>query len=65
MRRGTVEIEVVILHILAVIALAAGQTESSLFEYRVFAIPECQRKAKILMPVGNPGQSIFIPSIGF
>ena len=64
MRRSAVEIEVVLLDILAVIALAVGQSEQAFLEDRVLAVPQGHGKAETLLVVGNPGQPVFAPAVG-
>src|SRR5262245_10372769 len=59
----TVEIEVVLLHVLPVITLAIGQPEQALFQNRVLAIPQRQGKAESLLVVGDPSQPVFAPTI--
>src|SRR5262249_47962690 len=59
-----VEIEVVLLHVLAVVALAVGQPEQPFFQDRVAAVPQRQREAEPLPIVGDARQAIFAPSIG-
>ena len=44
MRRRAVEVEVVFLHVLAVVALAVGQPEQALLEDRVVAVPQREGK---------------------
>ena len=44
--RRAVEVEVVLLHILAVVALAVGQPEEPLLEDRVLAVPQGQAKQR-------------------
>ena len=61
--RRAVEVEVVLLDVLAVIALAVGQAEEPLLEDRVLAVPQGQREAEPLLIVGNSGQAVFAPSI--
>ena len=63
-RRRAVEIEVVLLHVLAVIALAVGQAEQPLLEDGVLAVPEREREAEPLPVVGDAGQSVLAPVIG-
>ena len=46
MRRRAVEIEVVLLDVLAVIAFAVGQSEQALFQDRVASVPQCEREAQ-------------------
>ncbi len=59
-----IEIEVVLLHVLAVVALVAAQAEQAFFEDRITTIPERDGKADALVPIADPGQTVFVPSIG-
>jgi hypothetical protein len=61
-RRG-IEVEVVLLHVLAVVALAVGQAEQALLEDGVFPVPEREGKAEALPVVRVPGQSVLAPSV--
>ena len=61
--RRAVEIEVALFHILSVISLLAGDAEKALLENRVAAIPERDREADQLVPVGNAGDAVFVPAI--
>ena len=63
MRWRTVEVEVVLLHILAVIAFAVGQSEEPLLENRILAVPQGQGKAEVLLVIGNAGDAILAPAI--
>ena len=63
MRRSAVEVEVILLHVLAVIALAVGQTEQALLEDGILAIPEREREAEPLVVVGDSSQSVLAPVI--
>src|SRR5215469_15173188 len=63
MRWRAVEVEVVFLHILAVIPFTVGQTKKTLFENRIASVPESNGKAQLLLIVGDAGQTIFSPSI--
>jgi hypothetical protein len=51
----TVDIEVLLLHVLAMIALVAVQAEEAFFEDRVAAVPHSDRKANVLMAVADAG----------
>ena len=64
MRRRTVEVEVVLLDILAVIALAVGQAEQALLEDRVAAVPQREGKAQTLLLVADAGDAVLAPVIG-
>ena len=59
-----IEVEVVLLHVLAVIALAVGQAEHALLEDRVLAVPERQGKAETLPVVAQAGDAVLAPVIG-
>ena len=62
--RRAVEVEVVLLDVLAVIALAVGQPEQAFLEDRVLAVPQRQREAEPLLVVGDAGQAVFAPAVG-
>ena len=64
MGRRAVEVEVVLLDILAVVAFAVGQPEEALLEDRVPAVPQGQGKAQPLFVVGYAGQAILSPAVG-
>src|SRR5262249_51557312 len=63
-RRSTVEVEVVLFYVLAVVALAVGESEQPLLQDRVFPVPEGQRETEPLVVVGNPRQAVFPPAVG-
>ena len=62
-RRG-VEVEVVLLHVLAVIALDAGQPEEALLQDRIAAVPERQREAEPCVVVADAGDPVLAPAVG-
>ena len=62
--RRAVEVEVVLLDVLAVIALAVGQAEQAFLEDRVLAVPQGQREAEPLLVVGDAGQAVLAPAVG-
>jgi hypothetical protein len=62
--RGIIQVEVILLHIFAVISFAVCESEETLLEDRIIAIPECQRKAKPTLFIANPSETIFTPSVG-
>src|SRR5689334_13011227 len=64
MRRGAVKVEVVFLHILAVVALAVGEPEETFLENGILAVPEADCKAEDLFIIGDPRQSVFAPAVG-
>ena len=62
--RRRVEVEVVLLDVLAVVPLAVGEAERALLEDGVPLVPEGEREAQALLVVGDPGQSVFAPAVG-
>src|SRR5262249_10192137 len=64
MRRRAVEVEVVFLHVLAVVALAIGQPEEPFLQDRITAVPEREREAEPLLAVGDSGQPVLTPAVG-
>ena len=63
-RRRAVEVEVVLLDVLAVVALAVGQAEQAFLEDRVLAVPQGQGEAEPLLVVGDAGQAVLAPAVG-
>src|SRR3989442_1712101 len=63
-RRRAVEVEVVLLDVLGVVALVAGDAEQALLEDGVAAIPEGQREAEPLVIVRDAGQAVLTPAVG-
>ena len=63
-RRRGVEVEVVLLDVLAVIALAAGEPEEALLEDRIAPVPQGQREAEPPVVVGDPGDPVLAPAVG-
>src|SRR5271166_5933729 len=59
-----IEIEVVLFHVLAMIALAVRQAEHPLLEDRILAVPEGQGKAQALLLVADAGDAVLAPVIG-
>jgi hypothetical protein len=62
-RWRAIEVEIILLHILAVIALAIGQPEKTFLQDWIFAVPERKREAEILFIVGEAGKSVLAPAI--
>ena len=58
-----VEVEVVLLDVLAVIALAVVQAEQALLEDGILPVPKSHREAKQLAIVGDACQPVFTPAI--
>src|SRR2546426_4062541 len=61
--RSGIQIEILLLHVFAVVAFRAGQTEKPLLENRVTAIPESERKANPALTVSDAEQSVLAPAI--
>src|SRR4030095_9801010 len=64
MRRRRIEVEILLLHVLAVIALVAGETEKTLLQNRVATIPQSERKAQPAFTVRDAEQAILAPTVG-
>ena len=62
--RRRVEVEVVLLHVLAVVSLAVGQAEQPFLEDGVLAVPQRQREAEQLAVIGDPSEPVLAPAIG-
>jgi hypothetical protein len=58
-----VEVEVILLPVLAVIPLRAGQAEHALLDDRVLPIPERKRKAELLVVVADSGNAVLAPPV--
>ncbi len=61
---GGVEVEVVLLDVLAVVALAVGQAEEALLDDGIGAIPEGEGEAEPLAVVGDSGEAVLAPAVG-
>ena len=64
MRWRGVEVEVILLDVLAVVALVAGDAEQPLLEDRVALVPEGQAQADVLKPVAEARQAVLVPAVG-
>src|SRR4051794_34210186 len=63
MRRRAVQVVVVLLHVLAVVALGAGEAEQPFLQDRVGAVPEGQAEAEQTLVVGDAQQAVLVPAI--
>src|SRR6266513_215302 len=63
MSRRAVEIEAVLLYIFTVVSFAVRQSEKAFLQDGVFAVPQAQGKAKILLVVGNACEPVFSSAI--
>jgi hypothetical protein len=61
--RHRVELPSVLLDVLAVIGLVAGQSEGTLLQDGVAPVPQGQRQPQSLLGVAQSGQSIFTPAV--
>jgi hypothetical protein len=64
MGRRRVEVEVIFLDVLPVVGLAVGEAEQAFLEDRVLAVPQGERKAQLLLVVGEARQPVLTPVIG-
>src|SRR6516165_4126206 len=62
-RGCTVEIEVIFLHVLAVIALAVCETEQPLLQDRIAAVPQCDCEAKLLLVIRDSREAVLSPAV--
>jgi len=62
--RGAVKIEVILLHIFAMIALAGSQAKGPLFQNGIPTVPEGHAEHKKLIAVTDCSQAVLAPSIG-
>ena len=58
-----VEVEVVLLHVLAVVALVAGQAEQALLQDRIAAVPQGEGEAEALVVVADAEQAVLAPAV--
>src|SRR5262249_43612320 len=63
-RRRRVEVEVVFLHVLAVVAFAVGETEQPLLDDGILAVPQRQCEAKELLIIRDSSKAVLAPAIG-
>jgi hypothetical protein len=61
---GGIEVVVAVLHVLAVISLIAAQTEQTLFENCIAAIPQRRGEAELALAIAPSLQTVFPPAIG-
>ena len=62
--RRTVDVEVVLLDVFAMVPLAVGQAKHSLLEYGILAIPQSEGKAQALLVIAEAGDAVLAPVIG-
>ena len=59
-----VQVPPVLLDVLAVVALRAGQPERALLQDRIPPVPQRQPQAQPLLDVAEPGQAVLTPPVG-
>src|SRR5262249_3497582 len=59
-----VEVEVVLLDVLAVVAFAVGQSKEAFLEDGILAVPQGEREAEPLLVIRDAGQAVLAPAIG-
>ena len=60
-----VEVEVELLDVLAVLSFGRGQTEETLFQDRIAAVPERRRHHQELVAIAPAGDRVLAPAVGF
>src|SRR5208282_4165557 len=58
-----VEVPPVVLHVLAVVRLGAGQPEDTLLEDRITAVPQREAETEPLLDVAEAGQAVLTPPV--
>src|SRR5208283_5026694 len=64
MRRGRIEVEIALLHILAMISLVSRQSKKPFLQDGIALVPQRYSKTDHLPPITDARQPIFIPAIG-
>ena len=64
MRRRRVEVEVILLHVLAVIALLGREAEEAFLQNGIALIPEREAEAHDLVAVANRRHAVLAPAVG-
>src|SRR6266478_724352 len=62
-RGSAVEMEVVLLHIFAMISFVACQAEETLLEDGIVFVPKCEAETDELMSVTDRGEAVLVPAI--
>src|SRR5262249_38570354 len=63
MRGRRIEVVVELLHVLAVVALVAGEPEEALLQDRVASVPEREREAQPALAGGDPAEPVLPPPV--
>src|SRR5215469_10847420 len=64
MRWRRIEIEIILLNVLAVVTLAVSESKEPFFENRISPVPQREREAQLLILVGETRQSVLAPMVG-
>ena len=62
-RRRAVEIEVILFHILAVVAFAVREAEEPFLQDGILPVPQSEREAQALFVIGNAGDAVLAPAV--
>ena len=62
--RQPLQVPPVLLDILAVVSLRAGEPEHPLLENRVVAVPERECEAELVANIRDPGHPVLVPPVG-
>ena len=63
-RGGAVDVEIVLLHILAMVRLAVGESEQAFLQDGVPLVPQREGKAQSLLVIRDPPEPVFTPPVG-
>src|SRR5437660_5069597 len=63
MRRRAVDVEVALLHVLAVVAFVAVEAEEPLLEDRVLVVPEHDGKTQAALAITDTEQAVLTPAV--
>ena len=63
MRGSRIEMEIILLHVFAVIAFVPVKSKQAFLQYGIAPIPHRQRKTNSLLNVANSSDAVFTPSI--
>ncbi len=63
-RRRAVDVEVVLLHVLAVVALAVGEAVEALLQDRITLVPQREGEAQPLLVVAQAAEPVLAPLVG-
>jgi hypothetical protein len=64
MARRRVEVEIILLNVLAVVPLAVGEAEEPFLQDGVLPVPQGERETEVLPVIGYAAQPVFAPPVG-